>query len=389
MTQTIHWLGAGLSSAPGIKRLATGTTKLIVWNRTVEKAQANLADCSATIEIKQLSWDALTAELNSGDVVISMLPATMHLKIANFCLQYQCHFVSSSYISPEMAALDQQAKDQSLCFVNEVGLDPGLDHLLAHALVDNYQQSSAFSTDNQLFFRSYCGGFPKIPNDFKYKFSWSPLGVLKALKSPAKWLEQGIEKTSNAPWEALSDYNVGLVDGDETFQAYPNRDSVPFTEQYHFDKSWDVQQFVRGTLRLAGWSNAWQHLFDEIAELTSNGTPESAVEERLQAISQTLEQQYSYAENEADRVVLSVELEAKKDGVTVWQQNYLVDEAGNDQGAAMARLVSLPVSIAVESIVNKEITTGVSAAPSEPNQVSSWLKTLTQLGENIHHQITK
>ena len=387
MTQTIHWLGAGLSSAPGIKKLAVGNTPLIVWNRTIEKAQRNLNDCLEHLTLKALSDDALSSTIKKGDIVVSMLPATMHLKIAQLCLENNCHFVSSSYISPEMHALHDEAKASGLSFVNEVGLDPGIDHLLAHALVDQYENSEAFSPDNKLYFRSYCGGFPKVANDFKYKFSWSPLGVLKALKSPAKWIENGEECNSNAPWEALSDYAVTLEQGEETFQAYPNRDSVPFTQQYQFQDNWNISQFVRGTLRLAGWSKAWQPLFDEIAELTSNGTPEEEIEARLNVISKELEEQYSYDDGEADRVVLSVELEAKAADNTVWKGNYLIDESGNDKGAAMARLVSLPVSIAIEAIVNNELPKGVSAAPSDPIVVKKWLDNLSDLGEPIHHHI--
>lgn len=390
MKNTIHWLGAGLSSVPGIKRLAQEQTPLIVWNRSLAKAQKTLADIKDSdqqaVNVQQLDWSLLQQTVKAGDVVISMLPATKHLEVAELCLSANAHFVSSSYISPEMQVLDQQAKKQGLCFVNEVGLDPGLDHLLAHLLVDQYQQSEQFSVENKLYFRSYCGGFPKVANDFKYKFSWSPLGVLKALKSPAKWLAQGKSQTSQAPWEALSDYTIDLAEGSETFQAYPNRDSLPFLKQYHFADDWQVEEFVRGTLRLSGWSNAWQYLFDEIAQMTTDGTSAEEVEQRLTTISQTLEQKYCYEDNEADRVVLSVELVAKHDGKDVWHQSYLLDACGNAQGQAMARLVSLPVSLAVEAILNKSTATGVSAAPHQPETIQAWLKELTALGEDICHK---
>jgi saccharopine dehydrogenase (NADP+, L-glutamate forming) len=390
MTNTIHWLGAGLSSVPGIKRLAKGNTALTVWNRSLEKAQNTLKDIKdnnqQAVDIKQLDWQILKQGVKAGDVVISMLPATKHLEVAQLCLANNAHFVSSSYISPEMAALDQQAKSQELCFVNEVGLDPGLDHLLAHLLVEQYQQSANFSPDNKLYFRSYCGGFPKVANDFKYKFSWSPLGVLKALKSPAKWLAQGQEKTSQAPWEALSDYTINFNHGKETFQAYPNRDSLPFLTQYHFADDWQVEEFVRGTLRLSGWSDAWQYLFDEIAELTSGETGTEEVEQRLTTISQELEKKYAYDLNEPDRVVLSVELIAQKDGVDVWHQSYLLDACGNKEGQAMARLVSLPVSLAVDAILSQSTMVGVSAAPDQSTQIEAWLKELTTLGEEVFHK---
>ncbi|OUS27523.1 saccharopine dehydrogenase [Thalassotalea sp. 42_200_T64] len=377
MKPTIHWLGAGLSSKPGIKLLAESEHPLIVWNRSLAKAKATLADIFDKTIIMQLDWDVLAMTINPGDVVVSMLPVTKHMQVATLCLDKQAHFVSSSYISADMAALHDQAKALNLCLINEVGLDPGIDHLFAHDLVDQYRNSAQFNPDNELYFRSYCGGFPKIVNDFKYKFSWSPLGMLKALKSPAKWISEGEIKTSQAPWEALRDYRVELGSGQETFQAYPNRDSPPFIEQYQLadDK---VKEFVRGTLRLSGWSTAWQYLFDEIAQLSAQES-----EARFTEISQQLEQQYAYDDDEPDRVVLYVEFEAKQADEKIWQQSYLLDCTGNESGQAMARLVSTPVAFAVLSVLNNEINAGVSAAPKEPKQLQNWISRLTNLGESI------
>jgi len=380
MTNTIHWLGAGLSAAPGIIELAKKTTPIIVWNRSLSKAKQALTNNDVEVDVRELNWDVLEQIVKPGDVLVSMLPATLHLTVAQFCLKHKANFVSSSYIAPEMAELDAQAKALNLSFVNEVGLDPGIDHLLAHLLVDSYQNSAEFSPENQHYFRSYCGGFPKVANDFKYKFSWSPLGVLKALRSKAQWQADGVTKTSNAPWEALSEYQAKLSDHTETFQAYPNRDSLPFIKQYNFQDNWDVQEFVRGTLRLNGWSTAWQPLFDEIATLEG-----SSGEARLQEISQELEQKYLYDENEADRVVMCVELEVRQAGKVIWHQNYHLDSKGNEQGQAMARLVSLPVSLAIESVLNKEISAGVSAAPDSPKHIRKWLSALENFGESIGH----
>lgn len=379
MSATIHWLGVGLSSTPGIKYLSTSKHKLLVWNRRIDKAQAMLQDAQIECDLKQLDWDALTETVNPGDIVVSMLPATMHLTVAELCLSKAAHFASSSYISPEMSALDAKAKEQGLTFINEIGLDPGIDHLFAHLLVDKYKNSSEFNQDNQVYFRSYCGGFPKVANDFKYKFSWSPLGVLKALTSPAQWLENGRAAQSTGPWEALKDIKVELAD--EVFQAYPNRDSLPFVEQYELDNSWDIQEFVRGTLRLNGWSQAWQYLFDEVGTL--KGKDGLA---RLTEISNELEQKYSYDEGEPDRVVLSVELEAKQNGETVWHQTYFMDSQGNGKGQAMARLVSMPVALGIEAVLNGDIEPGVHAAPKQPNLAQAWLDRLAEFGEVTTHK---
>ena len=375
---TIHWLGAGLSSAPGIRRLALAATPLILWNRTISKANDIVAGMQPQPATRTLDLAVLGNAVTAGDVLVSMLPGTLHVEVARLALDKGAHFVSSSYISDDMRKLDEQARTANLCLVNEVGLDPGLDHLMAHSLVRRYRESQQFSNDNALRFRSYCGGFPKTPNDFRYKFSWSPLGVLKALKSPARYISDGREKNSQRPWEAITDYSASLPGGRETFQAYPNRDSLPFLEDYQFDSSWQVEEFVRGTLRLPGWSTAWSDLFREIDTL--QGDAGSA---RLQSISDELWLTQSYGPDELDRVVLCVELEAVSNGDTLWHQGYAVDAVGNSAGSAMARLVSFTVSLAVDSLIAGSIKPGVSAAPREPALISQWFLALSELGEDI------
>jgi saccharopine dehydrogenase-like NADP-dependent oxidoreductase len=375
---TIHWLGAGLSSAPGIRRLAAGSTPLTLWNRSIEKAESIVAGMASPPPTRPLEMSVLRESIAAGDVVISMLPGTMHYDIARMALDKAAHFVSSSYIADDMRELHGEAAAAGLCLINEVGLDPGLDHLMAHSLVDKYRNSPEFSDNHSLKFRSYCGGFPKVPNAFRYKFSWSPLGVLKALLSPARCISDGRESSSQRPWQALSEYRARLPCGTESFQAYPNRDSLPFIEAYQFQPRWQVDEFVRGTLRLPGWSTAWADLFEEIDAL--NG---AEGEQRLQAISDELWRTQSYREGEQDRVVLCVELEALKQGETVWHQGYAVDAVGDGKDSAMARLVSYTVSLAVESVLGGRIAPGVSAAPSEPHIVSSWLSALDELGEEI------
>ena len=378
MTHTIHWLGAGLSSIPGILKLDDGPNPLIIWNRSLKKAQDTLAELKTGMDIRQLDWQELEKTIAPGDVLVSMLPATQHLKVAQLCLKTKANFVSSSYIAPEMAKLDAQAKSLGLCFVNEVGLDPGLDHLFAHSLMNEYKGSAQFSPSNEHDFRSYCGGFPKTPNDFKYKFSWSPLGVLRALKSPSRCITQGQERASQAPWQALTTYNVQSPEGSEEFQAYANRDSVPFLKQYGFGEDWNVREFVRGTLRLAGWSTAWKPIFDELDQLTGD-----AAEQRMVEISTELEQKHSYDAGEPDRVVLCVELDVHRDGKSIWHKSYQMDSQGNASGQAMARLVSWTVAIAIDSLLAGDIPQGVSAAPEQPELIAKWLGKLEELGEKI------
>lgn len=362
---TIHWCGTGLSSVPGLRRLIGAGHKVVVWNRTVDKARAVVGDL--TDDIRPYSLDALTAALEKGDVAVSMLPADQHVAIATACLSRGAHFVSSSYIAPEMAALDDAFRDAGLCSVNEVGLDPGIDHLMAHWLVADYRAAKAYRGDNVLSFTSYCGGVPKHPNAFRYKFSWSPLGVLKALRSPSRSIRDFSELRVARPWDAITSYSAPLPQP-ETFEVYPNRDSLPFLKDYRFDPDWKVRDFVRGTLRLNGWADAWAPVFPEIETLSG---PEG--EARLKEMSDQFWRDNAYDPGEPDRVVLFVSLKADQAGRTVWHKTWALDAWGDERGSAMARLVSVPVSLAVESVLAREIAVGVHAAPHDPRLVRRWM----------------
>lgn len=378
----VHWLGAGLSSAPGIQRLVTNGHELWLWNRTLSKAEALLNKLQGRCQARQLDWQQLAEHLSQGDIVVSMLPGTFHVKAASLALDKRAHFVSSSYLSAPMVALHEEVESFGLCFVNEVGLDPGIDHLLAYALLHDYRHSAAYAESNRLEFRSFCGGLPAQENDFKYKFSWSPLGVLTALRSTAQWREDGEVKICSKPWQAVRDYSMPLSEAaNHTFEAIPNRDSLPFMAQYGFDPQWPVDTFIRGSLRLPGWAEAWKDVFALIESDAAD------VDAQLAAKSDQLWQQYAYKEGEQDRVVLYVELLAKDEttGVCIWRQSYSMDAFGNDKGSAMARLVSTTVSLAVEAVLEERIAAGVSAAPQEMDLVSDWLEYLNDHHEKIQH----
>jgi saccharopine dehydrogenase-like NADP-dependent oxidoreductase len=375
----IHWCGTGLSSAPGLRRLLEGGHKVVVWNRTVDKAREVVGDLTG--DIRAFGLPELAAALQPGDIAISMLPADLHVPIATACLAAGANFVSSSYIAPEMRALDAAFREKGLVSVNEVGLDPGIDHLMAHDLVARYRASPAYHANNVLSFVSYCGGVPKIPNPFRYKFSWAPAGVLKALRSPSRSLRNFSELRVARPWDAITRYDAPLPNP-ESFEVYPNRDSYPFMQDYRFDPVWKVRDFVRGTIRLNGWAEAWEPIFREIEGLESS-TP-AEVDAALTARANGLLVENSYAPGEPDRVVLFVALRAEREGRTVFNETWALDACGDARGSAMARLVSVPVSMAVESVIAREITAGVHAAPHDPKLIANWLGQVAHLAQYMH-----
>ncbi len=373
---TIHWCGTGLSAIPGLRRLIKAGHDVTVWNRTTAKAHEAVGDL--TDNIKAFDLDALGADVGVGDVVVSMLPGDWHVPVAELCIEKGANFVSSSYIAPEMRALDDAAKAAGIACVNEVGLDPGIDHLMAHNLVADYRASSdAYNASNDLSFISYCGGIPKIPNPFRYKFSWSPLGVLKALRSPSKSIRDFAEFNVARPWDAISSYQAPLP-APESFEVYPNRDSLPFMEDYKFDTDWRVKEFVRGTLRLNGWADAWADVFAEVETLSG---PEG--DARLKEMSDGFWAENGYDEGEPDRVVMCVALKAEKDGADVYHKTYVMDAWGDENGTAMARLVSIPVSLAIEAVMRGDIPAGVSAAPGDPKLFNAWLGEVDKLAQHL------
>jgi len=372
---TIHWCGTGLSAIPGLRRLIGNGQDVTVWNRTIDTARAAVGDL--TSNIRAFDMDALTGALKPGDVIVSMLPGDWHVPLADLAISKGAHFVSSSYISPEMQALDDAARVAGVALVNEVGLDPGIDHLMAHALVADYRGSDAFDATNHLSFISYCGGIPKTPNRFRYKFSWSPLGVLKALRSPSRSIRNYSQLRVDRPWDAISSYTAPLP-SPESFEVYPNRDSVPFMGQYGFEQSWKVREFVRGTLRLNGWAEAWKDVFKEVETLSG-----PAGEARLKEMSDQFWAENAYDDGEPDRVILCVGLQADRDGVAVWNKTYVLDAWGDARGTAMARLVSVPVSLAVEAVQNRAIPAGVHAAPSDPGLVQLWMGEIDRLAQHV------
>ncbi|WP_320178550.1 saccharopine dehydrogenase family protein [Roseovarius pacificus] len=372
---TIHWCGTGLSAIPGLRRLIEAGHDVTVWNRTTDKAKDAVGDL--TDNIHAFDFDTLKSKVAEGDVVVSMLPGDWHVPLAEMCIEAGANFVSSSYIAPEMRALDDKARNAGVTCVNEVGLDPGIDHLMAHYLVADYRASDAFSPANDISFISYCGGIPKHPNPFRYKFSWSPLGVLKALRSPSRSVRDYSELNVARPWDAISSYSAPLPTP-ETFEVYPNRDSVPFIEDYRFDSSWRIKEFVRGTLRLNGWADAWSDIFREIETLEGE-----AGDARLKEMSDQFWDENAYDEGEPDRVVLCVSLKAEHNGEPVWHKTYVMDAWGDERGTAMARLVSIPVSLAVEAVLNREIPAGVHPAPHDPKLLERFLGEVDKLAQHL------
>ena len=364
--QHVHWLGTGLSSIPGIRRLAQSLENFTVWNRTLEKAQSSLNHVNKTnVKAKKFNIEHLTSTIKPGDIIISQLPASKHFDIAKLCLDKNCHFASTSYLSDNIRKLDKDVRDKKLTFINEVGLDPGIDHFFSHLLVRNLKNKNF--KDISVSYQSYCGGFPALPNDFRYKFSWSPFGVIKALNNDAKYISK-TKIIKVTPYKKISNYTVNQ----ETYECYPNRDSTPYIDEYNFDKNWKINEFVRGTLRLDGWKEAWSEIFYMLDQKLDK------LDDQIAKKSEELWIKNQYSKNEEDRVVLYVKLIAKKDQEDIFNESYLLDEKGSGENTAMGKLVSLTLSASIDLILGNKLRAGVQAAPDDPEIINYYFSVLNQ-----------
>ena len=373
--QHVHWLGTGLSSIPGIRRLAKRLENFTVWNRTLSKAQESISHVDKqNVKAKHFNLENLLSEIKSNDIIISQLPASKHLDIAKICLEKNCHFASTSYLSPEIRKLDNDAKNKDLTFINEVGLDPGIDHFFSHLLVNNLKKIN----DENIFisYKSYCGGFPNIPNKFRYKFSWSPIGVIKALNNDAKFINNS-KITTVVPYNNIGKFSLN----NEVFESYPNRDSIPYIKEYNFDETWKINEFVRGTLRLNGWKEAWSKIFEMLKLKSEN------LEDQIIKKSEELWLKNQYLKNEEDRVVLYVSLQATKNGKEVFNGSYFLDEKGSGEKTAMGTLVSITLSASIDLMLEKKLSSGVQAAPNKPEIIDYYFSILNQNNIKIKKNI--
>ena len=192
-------------------------------------------------------------EIRKADIVISMLPAHMHIEVAKDCIRYKKHMVTASYVSDAMQALDAQAKENNLVFMNEIGLDPGIDHMSAMKIIDEIRDQGG----KVILFESFCGGLvaPESDNNlWNYKFTWAPRNVVLAGQGgAAKFIQEGTYKY--IPYHKLFRRTEFLeVEGYGRFEGYANRDSLKYRSVYGLD---DALTLYRGTIRRVGFSKAW------------------------------------------------------------------------------------------------------------------------------------
>ena len=243
-------LGAGLISRPLIKYLARDPLLhvTIVTNNLkdveVFKNISNITTYDADMRDEQKLAEFVTQK----DLVISLLPRKMHVEVAKACIDASRSLITPSYTSPEILQLDRQAREKGILIMNELGLAPGLDHMLAKRICDSAKSKNGKVTS----YISWSGGLPSpksVDNTMGYKFTWDPEGVLMNIWNPIKYIENGKLFESNGGEINKFVRPLNILDGLD-FEGYPNRDASKYIELYDIP---DATTVLRGTLRFKGF----------------------------------------------------------------------------------------------------------------------------------------
>lgn len=371
-------------------------------------AEVHQVDISDPNQLQQL--------VKASSLVISLVPANLHLDIAKACLGHEKHLVTASYISPAMQSLSQQASEKRLVFLNEIGLDPGLDHLSAKKIIDEQQ-----SAGNKIVsFSSWCGGLPApecADNPLGYKFSWSPRGVLLAALNDARYLKGGDEVKITGDMLLSSVFKTPCISR-LNLEGIPNRDSLKYLPRYGLE---GIRDMLRGTLRYSGFSSLmrdfvkmgllslnplraspssyrnWKQVTEKL--LTNFKPPDSTMEalEWLGMLSETeeflprptlldsfcelLQKKLCYSQGERDMVVMQHQFAIENStGQRVKLFSDLLEYGQPGGFSAMARTVGYPAAMAADLIL-QGVTSDMYGvlAPTEKRVYEPMLKKLEEV----------
>ncbi|PKO23236.1 MAG: saccharopine dehydrogenase [Chloroflexi bacterium HGW-Chloroflexi-1] len=256
-------LGAGMVAGAHVRYLLDQPGfHVTVASRTLSKAQEIVQGHPRGAALQLDSDDAAAMErlISQADLAVSLLPYAYHPVVAQHCVKHRVHMVTTSYVKDATAALDRDARAAGVILLNEIGVDPGIDHMTAMRVIHQVQAAGG----EIVSFTSWCGGLPAPEanaNPLGYKFSWSPRGVLLASKNSAHYLRERQDVTVPGPelfdhrWTVPIEVEGQVID----FEGYPNRDSLPYMQTYGITTA---RSMFRGTLRNVGWCDTLSKLID-------------------------------------------------------------------------------------------------------------------------------
>lgn len=403
-------IGAGLSSGALIDYiLAKAVEKgwfVTVADADLEKAQDRVGNNpqGLAVWLDVLKNNDRKDLISKADLVVSLLPAHLHLEVAHDCIKLKKHLVTASYVSQEMYRLGDEARERELIFMGEMGLDPGIDHMSAMQVIDEIKARGGKLTA----FRSYTGGLvaPESDNNpWHYKFTWNPRNVILAGQGTAQYLENG--KFRYIPYNRLfSAYRVVEIPGLGEYEVYANRDSLLYRDVYGLE---GIPNILRGTIRHRGFCDAWNALvrigltdadfpildseslsYNELLDAYVGGQPGASVKERVAnllhlpvysdviqklewlglfrkkkiripnatpalILEQLLREKWQLEPRDKDMILMHHEFEYQLDGQKRMTRSTMQLIGHNARDTAMAKTVGLPLGILVRLLMEGKI----------------------------------
>jgi len=433
--KTILVIGAGLSASSLIRYLLTNSTtynwqiRVVDQNLDLVKKKLNNHPNGVAISFNALDATERRPEIEKADLVISMLPARFHIDVAKDCLELKTNLITPSYISPEMKALNEEVKKAGLIFMNEIGVDPGIDHMSAMRIIHHIQKEDA-QLDR---FVSFCGGLiaPEFDNNpWGYKFTWNPRNVIVAGQGGAACYQENNEYKYipyNSLFKRLDKISIpNFTD----FEAYANRDSLSYKSVYGLE---NIPTIYRGTLRKAGYCEAWSVFVDlgmtddsyvlfDSEKLTARNflnaflpyNESLSLEEKFKAfignneeiyskfewlgmfdnskaiglknatpaqlLQEILVDKWALAEGDTDMLVMYHEFDFAIKGQHKRIKSYMVNIGEDNVYTSMSNTVGLPMAICAKMILNNEIELKGVQLPIQPEVYNPILDELETFG---------
>lgn len=437
-------VGAGRTSSSLINYLISKSVEKD-WQITIADQSLDLALSKSKNHprTKAIQFNILNEEeradlVAKADIVASLLPETLHIHLVKDCLLNKVNLVTASYVSPKMAAYNEQAKNSGLIFLNEMGLDPGIDHMDTLQLISKVKSRGG----KLISLRSFGGGLVAPESDdnpWGYKITWNPMNVVISGMAGARYVQDG--KLRIVPYNRLFlDKRPVEIPGVGKFEAYPNRDSIKYRRIYNVP---NIPNVFRGSLRKPGFCNAWnalvkigltdnRYLVPDANKLTYeewlsfylprkkslttkdklvrflNLSNESEILKKIEWLGllsdekielndstpaeillELLQKKWKLTENDRDMVILHTEVEYLVDAIAEKITSTLVIYGKENFNTAMAATVGLPLGIGINLILSNKISERGVIIPIYPDIYEPALKELAELGLVFKEEVTK
>ena len=390
-------LGAGFVTGPLVEYLHKKNHQITVGSQYLYEAEELVAgrDGLTPLQVDVTNDEELSGLVEHADLVISFVPFQFHVAVAKICVAQKTSLVTASYTHEDMWKLDQAAKDAGITILNEIGVDPGIDHMTAMQVIDEAHEKA----QKVEALVSWCGGIPAPEannNPLGYKFSWSPMAVLSAVSNDAHYLRSGEPKSIPGD-ELLASMRDVTLNRHMDLKGYANRDSLGYKEDYRIP---EVQTLLRGTLRYPGFgpvieaaknigllsgdafgsegNKSWRQLMSDLSGVSSSDLVDSLTDNAdinrnfewlgcfsedlvdgnspIQAFCNLLCDKLKYEEGEQDMIVMQHRMILVNDqGDKIFHRSTLVEKGESDGFSAMAKTVGYPAAIAADMILSGQI----------------------------------